>query len=114
MKTENVQFLTILNQKLILTWYQKIFLRDAKIYWNSTAPLKNSPTITILFKVKLEECIAKWQADVAEKDKKIADWEKQCNTAKENASKFEERYGVAKRKIEEVVGTLDEVNGEFR
>ena len=80
----------------------------------STAPLKNSPTVTILFKVKLEECIAKWQADVAEKDKKIADWEKQCNTAKDNASKFEERYGVAKRKIEEVVSTLDEVNGEFR
>ena len=69
-------------------------------------------TLTAKFKVKLEECIAKWKADVAEKDKKLAEYDKHCNVAKENAIKYEERYGVAKRKIEEVVTTLDEVTGE--
>ena len=98
-------------------WQEKVqeeLLAQKKRY---EAKVKNiHDQLTSKYKDKLEECIKKWQADVEEKEKKFArealEQEKKCENLKGNATKYEDRYDVAKRKIEEVVSRLDEVTTE--
>ena len=71
-------------------------------------------TLTTKYKAKVEECIAKWKDDIEEKDKKhkedSAFMEKQIADYKKFAKNSEEKYSIAKKKLEDVVGKMDEMS----
>ena len=70
--------------------------------------------LTTKYKAKVEECIAKWKSDIEEKDKKhkedSAFMEKQIADYKKFAKNSEEKYSIAKKKLEDVVGKMDEMS----
>ena len=70
-------------------------------------------TLTTKYKAKVEECIEKWKADIKDKEKKHKEeqlfMEKQINDYKKFAKNSEDKYSLAKKKLEDVVSKMDEV-----
>jgi len=70
-------------------------------------------TLTTKYKAKVEECIGKWKVDIEDKEKKHKEeqlfMEKQINDYKKFAKNSEDKYSMAKKKLEDVVSKMDEV-----
>ena len=69
--------------------------------------------LTSKYKSKVEECIAKWKTDLEEKENKYKEenlfMEKQVNDYKKFAKNSEDKYTIAKKKLEDVVTKMDEM-----
>ena len=70
-------------------------------------------TLTSKYKVKVEECINKWQDDIAAKEKLKVEV-KSLEEFRESSKKYEDRYNLAKKKLEEVVRKMEELSNEAR
>jgi predicted nucleic acid-binding Zn-ribbon protein len=66
------------------------------------------------YDAKIGECVGKWQAEVAEKDQKWKALEQKTSEVREVSRKYEERYTIAKKKLETVVTKMDEVSTESK
>ena len=70
-------------------------------------------TLTTKYKAKVEECIGKWKVDIEDKEKKHKEeqlfTEKQINDYKKFAKNSEDKYSMAKKKLEDVVSKMDEM-----